>query len=383
MHTVRLMRASMICALALALPATAWGQDDKLDTRFYVAPMASFADFEADTSERPNNPDETVAPEDDTSFTIAVGKPLNKYINAELYYFDFSGVADEDIDGAESDRDGYGFAGLFFPFRDTVPVFALAGFGFGDYAFDGYNLSDQDADADYFDYGLGITLPIPYIDFDYGVRLRAEYRIRDVDVELQNNQDLEFEDEIASVGLVIPLGAPPASPEPEPEPEPAPAPEPEPEPIDSDNDGVVDDQDQCPGTPTGTEVDADGCPVEKDSPIVLKGVTFEFNEATLTAQAENRLDNVVNALQEASEIQVRIEGHTDSKGSAAYNRELSQERADSVKRYLVEHGIAPDRLTTKGFGESQPVAPNTNPDGSDNPEGRAKNRRVELHVTDQ
>ncbi|MDT0619070.1 OmpA family protein [Salinisphaera sp. P385] len=157
----------------------------------------------------------------------------------------------------------------------------------------------------------------------------------------------------------------------------------EPEPKDSDGDGVIDANDECPGTPAGTEVDSVGCPVEKDAPIVLKGVKFEFNSAKLTAGAESRLDNVVNALTSADGIDVRIEGHTDSIGSNEYNLELSQDRADSVKAYLVDNGIAASRMVTRGFGETRPVAPNTQPDGSDNPAGRAENRRVELHVIDE
>lgn len=157
---------------------------------------------------------------------------------------------------------------------------------------------------------------------------------------------------------------------------------PEPEPTDSDGDGVPDSRDQCPGTPRGTPVDSNGCPEEKEEPVVLKGVKFEFDSATLTPAAEDRLDNVVNALQAAGDIEVRIEGHTDSIGSADYNEDLSQRRADSVKAYLVDNGISGNRMVTRGFGESQPVAPNTKPDGSDNPEGRAKNRRVELHVVE-
>lgn len=158
------------------------------------------------------------------------------------------------------------------------------------------------------------------------------------------------------------------------------APEP---PTDSDGDGVPDSRDKCPGTPPGTPVNRLGCPQEKQAPVVLKGVHFEFDSATLTQDAENRLDNVVNALQAAEDINVRIEGHTDSIGSAAYNLDLSQRRADSVKTYLVNHGISASRMITRGYGETQPVAPNNEPDGSDNPAGRAKNRRVELEVIDR
>ncbi|MBW1660432.1 MAG: OmpA family protein, partial [Deltaproteobacteria bacterium] len=76
------------------------------------------------------------------------------------------------------------------------------------------------------------------------------------------------------------------------------------------------------------------------------------------------------------------EGHTDSKGSEEYNLALSQRRADSVKVWLIEEGgLKGITIITKGYGESKPVAPNTKPDGSDNPEGRAKNRRVEIYVS--
>jgi OOP family OmpA-OmpF porin len=205
-------------------------------------------------------------------------------------------------------------------------------------------------------------------------------------VEVDGASDLDFDDHIVSLGIHIPLGSPPAEPEPRPKAEPAkaaPPPPPPPEPRDSDDDGVLDKDDECPGTPAGVEVDESGCPVEKAAPIILKGVNFEFNSDKLTSEAENRLDNVVNALKASQDIEIRLEGHTDSKGSASYNQRLSQQRADAVKRYLTQHGIDASRMTTQGFGESQPIAPNTNPDGSDNPDGRAKNRRTELEVTDQ
>ena len=143
---------------------------------------------------------------------------------------------------------------------------------------------------------------------------------------------------------------------------------------DDDGDGVPNSRDRCPGTPMGTEVDARGCPIEKQAPIVLKGVTFEFDSARLTSQAEGRLDNVAEALQSSASMSVRVSGHTDSIGSDSYNKQLSQDRADSVKRYLVDQGIESTRLTTMGYGESRPVASN------DTAAGRAQNRRVELDV---
>ncbi|MDT0635840.1 OmpA family protein [Spectribacter hydrogenoxidans] len=364
---------ALLAALAFGVSATAGAQneDNTVDKRFYIAPMYSFGDFD-DASF--NNGNEVDFDETD-GYTIAIGKTLSKMFALEVFASGFSGVEDLNSNG-EADIDAYGVSGLIFPYRDFFPFFLLGGAGTGDYEFGGMvgGMAADDGDGNFYEFGGGVLLPVPdLLDFGYGVSLRAEYRVRSIDVEISGTDDLSFTDKIASVGLSIPLGAPPAEPEPEPAPTPAPPPPP---PADSDDDGVNDDNDECPGTPVGTEVDATGCPIEKDEPIVLKGVTFEFNSDRLTADAENRLDNVVNALMGAEDIDVRVEGHTDSIGDEAYNQNLSQDRADSVKRYLVEHGIEPGRLTTEGFGESKPVASN------ETDAGRAENRRVELHVAD-
>jgi outer membrane protein OmpA-like peptidoglycan-associated protein len=80
--------------------------------------------------------------------------------------------------------------------------------------------------------------------------------------------------------------------------------------------------------------------------------------------------------------EILIEGHTDSKGTEGYNLALSEKRANAVKRWLVEKGgLDSKKIITRGYGESRPIAPNTNPDGSDCPEGRARNRRVEVYVS--
>jgi len=110
-------------------------------------------------------------------------------------------------------------------------------------------------------------------------------------------------------------------------------------------------------------------------------VLFDFDEADLRPEAEPVLMELAETLYRFPQAQIQILGHTDSIGSDTYNLRLSQLRAESVKSWLTEHaGIESSRLTTTGLGSSQPVAPNTNPDGSDNPEGRQKNRRVEIIV---
>jgi len=110
-------------------------------------------------------------------------------------------------------------------------------------------------------------------------------------------------------------------------------------------------------------------------------VLFDFDKAELRPDAVPSLEKVAAVLREYPSAPVLIEGHTDSKGADAYNQTLSEKRAASVKDWLVENaGIDPARLSTRGWGETKPVAPNTKPDGSDDPEGRQKNRRVEILV---
>lgn len=108
--------------------------------------------------------------------------------------------------------------------------------------------------------------------------------------------------------------------------------------------------------------------------IVLRGVNFDFDKATIRPDAARILDEAVATLKAEPDVEVLIVGHTDSVGSEAYNLRLSQRRAQAVRDYLVKHGVSAARLRVKGVGESQPVASN------DTAEGRAQNRRVELLV---
>ncbi|MGA2552029.1 MAG: outer membrane protein OmpA [Burkholderiaceae bacterium] len=106
---------------------------------------------------------------------------------------------------------------------------------------------------------------------------------------------------------------------------------------------------------------------------------FDFNKSVLKPEAKAKLDDLVSKLSAINLEVIIAVGHTDSIGSDAYNQKLSVRRAESVKAYLVSKGIEPNRIYTEGKGKKQPIAPNTI-NGHDNPEGRAKNRRVEIEV---
>jgi photosystem I P700 chlorophyll a apoprotein A2 len=109
---------------------------------------------------------------------------------------------------------------------------------------------------------------------------------------------------------------------------------------------------------------------------------FDFNKSDIKPAAEPELTKVVTVLKSYPSARVTIEGHADGKGDEAYNQKLSERRAQTVAEWLTAHaGLSAANVRTRGWGKSKPVAPNTNADGSDNPAGRAKNRRVEITVT--
>ena len=105
---------------------------------------------------------------------------------------------------------------------------------------------------------------------------------------------------------------------------------------------------------------------------------FEFDKATLTPDAEETLNALVPLLAKAGKHPASIEGHTDAKGSDSYNQTLSEKRAQTVKDWLVAKGVLPANTPIQGWGKRRPVAPNAKTDGSDDPAGRQKNRRVEV-----
>lgn len=110
-------------------------------------------------------------------------------------------------------------------------------------------------------------------------------------------------------------------------------------------------------------------------------VLFDFDKADIRPSAREALHSAAGVIRDKGGKLVRIEGHTDAKGGDAYNQKLSERRANAVKTWLVTNeGLRDRRFTTRGFGAKKPVAPNTKPNGSDDPDGRQKNRRVEIVV---
>lgn len=140
---------------------------------------------------------------------------------------------------------------------------------------------------------------------------------------------------------------------------------------DLDGDGVLNDQDQCPDTPKGDRVDAVGCTIKTE--IKLEGVVFETGKATLLASSIPTLESAVATLKRYPNISVEVAGHTDSRGSDALNQDLSARRAETVLNYLRDAGVT-NTLTSRGYGESEPIASN------DTDAGRQENRRVVLRV---
>ena len=111
-------------------------------------------------------------------------------------------------------------------------------------------------------------------------------------------------------------------------------------------------------------------------------VLFDFDKADIRSDAQNALKQAADIVRDKAKGTVRVEGHTDGKGSESYNQKLSDRRANSVKDWFVKkEGLKNVKFSTRGFGAKNPVAPNTKSDASDDPDGRQKNRRVEIVIS--
>lgn len=315
--------------------------------------------------------------------------------------------------------------GLLFPFSSLPNLYGTVGVGglyYDDYesATETYQFNTLNADA-----GIGYLWKMSTGRYDFAIRTEARYRWgrreRDYnDRDIDFDADRRFHQAVLNIGLHLPFGK---RAEAAPEPKPAqvvPAPTACSDGIDNDGDGVID-FGQDPGCSSAADLDetnakcADGIdndgdglvdypadkgcaaaddddetdpcrtpePGEKISlrgcgtgdVVVLRGVNFDFDQAKLTANAKTILDSVAAELIAYPDITVELGGHTDSLGSDAYNESLSSRRATAVARYLEGKGVAGQRLSAVGYGESQPITEN------ETEEGREKNRRVELKIT--
>jgi outer membrane protein OmpA-like peptidoglycan-associated protein len=120
--------------------------------------------------------------------------------------------------------------------------------------------------------------------------------------------------------------------------------------------------------------------IELNKIFPLENIYYNFNRADIREDAAKELNKLVQLLIDNPEIKIELGSHTDSVDSESFNINLSQRRAESAVQYILQNGIAPDRITAKGYGESKPIARNTNPDGTDNPLGRQRNRRTEFKI---
>ncbi|PRD52096.1 OmpA family protein [Sphingobacterium gobiense] len=151
---------------------------------------------------------------------------------------------------------------------------------------------------------------------------------------------------------------------------------------DSDGDGVSDKFDKCPNTPAGTPVDGSGCPIKFPEPVAQNNATqgayyspiqFEFDSSVLKTESYSTLDKLAKELRD-NNSSVNLDGYASAEGTEAYNLNLSKDRANAVKQYLVNAGVSASSVTATGYGEDNPVASNATE------EGRIQNRRVEIKV---
>ncbi len=362
------IRPNGLLVLALWSGVTTAVHADESDRRFYVSPMANYTFGDSNRNE-----------DDGVGGSIAIGKRLTS--NLDLEVFGHFTNYPNGTSGKDMKLFGAGAGANIFPFP-THPLLDGAYVRLAASRSQGKDTAGAIADytSTIFDAGLGylFTLSKEAIGpFAPGMALRVEALYRHdahgrsgLGVDPSNDQ--YFQDIAINIGLRIPLGGRGGAPlvtapteevavvpvEEAAPVEAAPAPAPPP----------------CEPPAPGQPINLDGC--KEGDTLVLRGVNFEFDKAKLTVNAKALLDPVADALIARPDIKVEIDGHTDSKGSDAYNLKLSDARAASVVAYLVSRGVAADRMTSKGFGESQPVADNATDDG------RELNRRVELKITE-
>ncbi len=346
-------RLPIATTLALSLVASLAVQAE--EGEWYVAPSIVYTDDDGDRLI-----DDSVA-----GGQIQVGREMGEHLALEGL---FGYHAIDGFPGQDHLELGFNVIGNFLP-DSVISPYLIGGIGYlradvGTPDFGGLPPADSTANNATATGGFG--LKIRFGDSPWS--LRTEARLRHA-----FDSDDSLTDGIVSLGIQYNFGGTSAAPM-------AAASEPERDtgvvvaavPADSDGDGVVNDRDQCPGTPRGVKVDARGCEI-----VTLDNIYFGFDSAVLVATAKRMLDDAASALKRQPNLQVEIAGFADSRGPESYNLKLSERRANAVRDYLVQRGVEATRLNARGYGETHEGASDMSANGL------AENRRVELRVQDR
>ncbi|MGH8678918.1 MAG: OmpA family protein [Burkholderiales bacterium] len=374
-----LLGALMLCAAAPLAAQETTSRPAKHREGWYIAPMVSRYSVD---SERQTD--------DGTGYVLSLGHRGD--VGAlELSYLTVK--LDPENGGKEASLSGADLTLLLGPYGDRPILSNIYGVvGFGYLRREDHPRFTENDGTIFGDVGLGYMLPFDFSNWNLALRTEARYRYDFQQSPRPEGVPGTFNDVIFNVGLQFSLDR---DPEPVAEP-PPPPPEPvavAPVPADYDADGVSDLTDQCPASAPGSTVNEVGCEppppkCESDGTTIvldgckpgdklsLTGVNFDSNQATLQGGGSTILDAAAQALAAKPELKVEIGGHTDNMGDDSYNQALSERRAETVRAYLVEKGVAAERLSAAGYGETAPL------DSNDTNEGRARNRRVELKVVE-
>ncbi len=341
------MRRTIQSLIALSLPfavATANGEAGQ----FYVAPGLQWMEF-----------DNTTNLDNDTGYFFGLGYDFTDRWSAEFSVFDL----DPELPNGTKVEIDHWKVNAFYNFDTEIA-------GFTPFVVGGVGNTRFESDNEMtFDYGAGLKIEITK-------NLEWRTAVRNYNPMDRDHEDSDFGVDTA---LVFRFGGSSSSPQAAARPStprapsaPATAPATTPTIADADGDGVADSADRCPETPRNYAVDSSGCPipVEEVARVELE-VLFDFDKSDVKPQYFSEIKEVTDFMAQYPDVIVELEGHTDSRGTEAYNLDLSERRAAAVRQVMIsEFGVAGSRITSRGFGESQPIASN------DTDAGRADNRRV-------
>lgn len=349
---------ALLASVTIGVASHAFANEDVEGGGFYIAPSMGYSLFDND-----------VKLQNDFSYGVGAGYKFTSHWATELAYTYVD--SEEKKSHIDVGVDYWEIDGLYYfnPIAKYKP-FVVLGVGRTNYNYDG---SAKDVGNNQVVAGVGVAYAL-----SKEVEIKADIRglfSQDAKDDTIIGTDfnvgaLYYFGELGRVAKAAPAPAPVA----------APAVVPTPMPVvekDTDADGVMDSQDKCADTKAGAKVNADGCyeelKAQKDFTMYLN---FAVNKDQIRPEVRNQVADLANFLKEYPNTRVVIEGHTDSVGSDAANKALSQRRANSVKTSLLnDYGIEADRVTAIGYGESQPKATN------DTAAGQAENRRVVAKIT--